>query len=184
MLPCLTKTKHMKNTVLLLLAFVALNLQAQVTVPATYATDFKTILESAKKSYKGDQSGTAKVLAEAEFDQEYTSKNKFKDFMVSRLVTDKDGVLTHHAQFKAGIVKDAAVALLGQFAAETRLLLPPKYKESESVLMNYFNNRAYVYQLDSDNFSEVSQKPVITMGLIQKEGVFYVDIRISAPAGF
>ena len=173
----------MKKTLLLFMTLVTANLCAQ-ELPATYATDFKTILESAKKSFKGDQSGSEKVLADKDFDKEYAVKNTFKGAAVSRLVTDKDGVLNHHAQFRAGISKNEALVLLGKFAGATKPLVPAKYKESENVMMKYINNRAYTWSLDSDNFSEVSNHPIITMGLIEKEGVYYIDLTITEPSGF
>lgn len=173
----------MKQTLLLFLSFIAITAVAQ-DVPATYTSDLKAILESAKKNFKGDQGNEVKALADNDFDKLYESKFNFQGAAFSQLVTDKDDVLNHHAQFKAGVNKEAAMVLLGKFIGATQPLLPPKYKESENIIMRYVGNRATVFQYDSDNFSEVSNHVIVTIGLVEKNGSFLVDLCITAPTGF
>lgn len=171
----------MKKTLLLLLALVTVNLYAQ-EVPATFASDFKLIFESAKKTYKGDLGAEIKTLADKDFDKEFATKNKFQGALVSRLVTDKDGIVNHHAQFKVGISKDAALVTLGKYMAAAKGEIPSNFKENENVMMQYVNNRAHVFEYNSDDYSQISRYPTVTIGLVESAGVYYVDIRIMAPS--
>lgn len=173
----------MKKALLLFLSFVAITASAQ-DVPATYASDFKSVLESARKSFKGDQGNEVKTLADNDFDKLYESKFNFQGAALSQLVTDKDDVLNHHAQFKAGIKKDAALTLLGKYIEATKVLLPSNYKETVNVMMRFVDSRATSFQYDSDNFSEVSNHVIVTIGLVEKNGSFLVDLCITAPTGF
>lgn len=151
-------------------------------VPATYASDFKIVLESAKKYFKGDLSGNPKLVADKDFDQEYACKNKFQGAVVSRLVTDKDGIVNHHVQFAAGNNKEAALQVLTKYVETTKPLLPPNYKESDNVIMRFVNSRGFVYEFNSEVFAEVSKKPTITIGLVQAGENYLVDICIMAPS--
>jgi hypothetical protein len=170
----------MKNTLLYLFCIVSLGTKAQ-TVPATYAADFKLIFEAAKKYYKNDKVGEAKEIKDENFIKEVPCKTSFQNAKLSRLVMDRDEVLSHHVVFEGGATKEDALSVMRKFMDVTKPLLPPNFKESKTTNMRYADLTVYSIEYNSEIFAETAKRPSLLFGIIEKDGKFTVDIQVMAP---
>lgn len=165
------------NTILL---FITLQLASplQTSFDATdFSTKFKKLFEAGKTYYKAEKTGTGRAITDGIYVKEFDCVTKFTGATVSRIVEDGDKVCAHQVHY-AVADKDAATKLAAEIEKLMQAGVPATFKKGTTYDARYTTSQATYFEFDSETIAQVYTKPSARMGILLKDGKYYVEVLI------
>jgi hypothetical protein len=85
------------------------------------------------------------------------------------------------AIFDAGQYEENATALLAEIAAALDGIMPAGFPRQSDFLQGYVNTEILVWEVQDEDFNVVARKPSVSLGLLESNGQYRIELEISEP---
>lgn len=147
-----------------------------------FAGPFNRIWEDAKVGYPNITVGDGeKVEGVGEAYKTTIKLPRAKQCQIIKIQEDDSYVLTYVGLYHCGNFEDNAKDLFTTLSGYIDKNLPDNFPGKNNYGAAYLNQTNRLWELKSDNFTDITRNPFAQLGIIKKDGSYYVELRVAEP---